>query len=91
MSVETRIPIASKERWASLSTKEEKDKFVQQYNTWKRSPFTQELIKYYEVQLIKETEMHDKEQGFFSLFAFRFSEAVSRGKRIILRELLKQI
>lgn len=66
MSVETRIPIASKERWASLSTKEEKDKFVQQYDTWKKSPFTRELIKYYEAQLIKETEMHDKEQGFFS-------------------------
>lgn len=91
MTIETRIPLASKDRWSSLSTKEEKDKFVQQYNSWKKNPFTQELIKYYEAQLIKETESQDKEQGFLSLFSFRFSEAVSRGKRIILRELIKQI
>lgn len=91
MTIETRIPLASKDRWSSLSTKEEKDKFVQQYNTWKKNPFTQELIKHYESMLVKETDTQDKEQGFLSLFHFRFSEAVSRGKRIILRELLKQI
>lgn len=91
MSVETRIPTASKERWASLSTKEDKDKFVQQYNTWKKNPFTQELMKHYEAQLLKETEVQDKEQGFFSLFHFRFTEAVARGRRTLLRELLKSI
>jgi len=91
MSVETRIPIASKERWANLSTKEDKDKFVREYNTWKKNPFTQELLRHYESQLVKEVETQDKEQGFFSLFHFRFSEAVARGRRTLLRELLKSI
>lgn len=91
MSVETRIPLASKDRWSILSTKEDKDKFVQQYNTWKKNPFTQELIKHYEELLQKEIAEQDKERGFLSLFHFRFSEAVSRGKRLLLRDLLKQI
>jgi hypothetical protein len=91
MSVETRIPRASSERWSSLTTKEEKDKFVQQYKTWKNNPFTKEFISFLEKQMIEETIQQDKKENFLSLFSFRFSEAVSRGKRTVLRELIKII
>lgn len=91
MSVETRIPKASSERWSSLTSKEEKDKFVQQYKTWKNNPFTKELILNLEKQLTEELVQQDKKDSFISLFSFRFSEAVSKGKRSILRELIKQI
>ena len=91
MSVETRIPRASVERWNTLTTKEEKDKFVQQYRTWKNNPFTKEFILFLEKQQQEESLQQDKKENFLSLFSFRFSEAVSRGKRIVLRELIKQI
>lgn len=91
MSVETRIPKASSERWSSLTSKEEKDKFVQQYKTWKNNPFTKEFIANLEKQLTEELVQQDKKDSFISLFSFRFSEAVSKGKRSILRELIKQI
>lgn len=79
------------ERWSALNTKEEKDKFVQQYKTWKNNPFTKELIEYIDKLAVEESVQQDKKENFFSLFAFRFSEAVSRGKRLVLRELIKQI
>lgn len=88
---ETRIPKASLNRWSSLTTKEDKDKFVQQYRTWKKNPFTQEFIEHLESELLLETANQDKKEGFLSLFQFRFSEAISRGKRILLRELIKNI
>lgn len=91
MSVETRIPRASIERWNSLTTKEEKDKFVQQYRTWKNNPFTKELIAHLDKLAVEESIQQDKKESFISLFSFRFSEAVSRGKRLVLRELIKQI
>lgn len=91
MSVETRIPRASSERWNSLATKEEKDKFVQQYKSWKQNPFTKELILHLEKLAVEESIQQDKKENFLSLFSFRFSEAVSRGKRLVLRELIKQI
>lgn len=88
---ETRIPKASSSRWSSLSTKEERDKFVQQYRTWKKNPFTEELIKYLEDELLNEAQAQDKKEGFLSLFQFRFSEAMSRGRRVLLRDLIKNI
>lgn len=91
MTVETRIPKASSERWTSLSTKEEKDKFVQQYKNWRNNPFTKELIQHLERLAVEESIQQDKKESFISLFSFRFSEAVSRGKRLVLRELIKQI
>lgn len=91
MTVETRIPRASVERWNSLTTKEEKDKFVQQYRNWKNNPYTKELISHLERMAVEESINQDKKENFLSLFVFRFSEAVSRGKRLVLRELIKQI
>lgn len=88
---ETRIPKASLNRWSSLATKEDKDKFVQQYKTWKKNPFTIEYINYLESELLNESVSQDRKEGFLSLFQFRFSEAISRGKRILLRELIKNI
>lgn len=91
MTVETRIPRASVERWNSLTTKEEKDKFVQQYRNWRNNPYTKELITHLERMAVEESINQDKKENFLSLFVFRFSEAVSRGKRLVLRELIKQI
>lgn len=91
MTVETRIPRASVERWNSLTTKEEKDKFVQQYRNWRNNPYTKELISHLERMAVEESINQDKKENFLSLFVFRFSEAVSRGKRLVLRELIKQI
>lgn len=91
MTVETRIPRASVERWNALTTKEDKDKFVQQYRNWKNNPFTKELINYLDKLAVEESINQDKKENFLSLFVFRFSEAVSRGKRLVLRELIKQI
>lgn len=91
MTVETRIPRASTERWNALNTKEEKDKFVQQYKNWKNNPFTKEFIQYLDKLAVEESVQQDKKESFISLFTFRFSEAVSRGKRLVLRELIKQI
>lgn len=88
---ETRIPRASQARWSSLQTKEEKDKYVQQYKAWKNNPFTKELIEHLSTSLEAESVNQDKETGFLSLFQFRFSEAVARGKRTVLRELIKII
>ncbi len=88
---ETRIPRASQARWSTLQTKEEKDKYVQQYKSWKQNPFTKELIEHLTASLEAESVNQDKETGFLSLFQFRFSEAVARGKRTVLRELIKII
>lgn len=88
---ETRIPRASQARWGSLQTKEEKDKYVQQYKAWKNNQFTKEFLEHMNQTLEFESVNQDKETGFLSLFQFRFSEAVARGRRSVLRELIKII
>jgi hypothetical protein len=88
---ETRIPRASQARWSSLQTKEEKDKYVQQYKAWKSNQFTKEFLEHMSQTLEAESVNQDKETGFLSLFQFRFSEAVARGRRSVLRELIKII
>lgn len=88
---EFRIPRASSERFNALPTKEDKQKFISAYKAWKNNPFTKELTTLLESELQKEIEAEESKSDFLSKFQFGFSQAVSKGKRLILRKLLKTI
>lgn len=88
---EFRVPRASAERFNSLPTKEEKAKFISSYKAWKNNPFTKELLDLLESELTKEIEAEESKSDFLSKFQFGFSQAVSKGKRLTLRKLLKSI
>ena len=85
------IPKASAKRFHSLKSKEEKDKFIAEYKSWRNHPFTKDLISQLEDELKHELEKEDNKTSFVSRFEFGFSSAVSRGKRSLLRKLIKQI
>jgi len=91
MSNEIKIPRASSSRFHSLRSKEEKDKFIQSYKTWKNNPFTKEFVSLLEAELDAEIEGEEKKDSFLSRFQFNFSAAISRGKRSILRKLINTI
>lgn len=91
MSAEIKLPRASSSRFHSLRTKEEKDKFIQQYKAWKNNPFTKEFISFLEAELESEIESEEKKDSFLSRFQFNFSVAVSKGKRSVLRKLINAI
>lgn len=88
---ETRIPIYSSKRFNSLSSKEDKDNFVKSYKSWLKNPFTRELIDHLNKELQREIEESEKDINFFTRFQFRFAEAYCKGKRSVLRKLLKII
>lgn len=88
---EFRVPRASSARFNSLPTKEDKEKFISSYKAWKNNPFTKELIVLLENDLDKEVEAEESKSDFLSRFQFGFSSALSRGKRSVLRKLLKTI
>jgi hypothetical protein len=88
---EFRVPRASSARFNSLPTKEDKEKFISSYKAWKNNPFTKELIVLLENDLDKEVEAEESKSDFLSRFQFTFSSALSRGKRSVLRKLLKTI
>lgn len=89
--VEFRVPRASASRFNSLPSKEEKDKFISAYKSWKSNPFTRDLLMLLEADLLKEIESEESKSDFLSRFQFGFSQAVSKGKRSTLRRLLKLI
>ena len=85
------LPKASSKRFHSLKTKEEKDKFILEYKSWRNHPFTKDLMELLESELEHEIEKEDSKNSFMSKFEFGFSTAFSRGKRSLLRKLIKQI
>ena len=88
---EFRVPRASASRFNSLSTKEEKEKFISSYKAWKNNPFTKEFQTLLASELDKEIESDENKSDFLSRFQFGFSAATSKGKRATLRKLLKTI
>lgn len=88
---ETRIPVYSSKRFNSLVNKNDKDEFVKSYKSWLNSSFTKELLEHLEKELQREIEASEKETNFLTRFNFRFTEAHSKGKRTVLRKLLKLI
>lgn len=88
---ETRIPIYSSKRFNSLPSKKDKDDFINNYKSWLNSSFTRELIEFLDKDLQREIEESEKDINFFTRFQYRFSEAYSKGKRSVLRKLLKTI
>lgn len=88
---EFKIPPASSSRFHSLPSKKAKDEFVSSYREWRSHPFTKDLVKYLEEQLEHEVLQEERKVDFWSKFHFKFSEAVSKGKRYTLRKLIKDI
>lgn len=88
---EFRVPKASAERFNSLPTKEDKAKFISAYKSWKNNTFTKEFITLLELELEKEIEQEENKIDFLSRFQFGFSSAVAKGRRLILRKILKTI
>jgi hypothetical protein len=89
--VEFRVPRASSARFNALPSKEDKEKFISAYKSWKNNPFTKEFITLLEQELSKEIESEDSKSDFLSRFQFGYSSALSKGKRVTLRKILKTI
>lgn len=88
---EFRVPPASYQRFQKLKTKTDKDDFTMMYREWKSHPLTKDLLSHLEKQLEREVIENETKTDFWSRFHFRFSEAVSKGKRSVYRKLLKDI
>jgi hypothetical protein len=88
---EFRIPPASSSRFHSLPSKKAKDEFISSYREWRAHPFTKDLVSYLEDVLESEVLLEEKKTDFWSKFHFKFSEAVSKGKRYAYRKLIKEI
>lgn len=87
---EFRVPPASLSRFKGMTETQRKD-FILMYKEWKSHPLTKDLMKYVEESLEKEVLENEKKSDFWTRFHFNFSEAMSKGKRLAYRKLLKDI
>ena len=86
-----RIPPASYKRFQSLPSKEAKDDFFRSYQEWLNHPFTKDFIHHLNDMLEREVLENENKSDFWSRFHFNFTEAFSKGKRLTIRKLIKDI
>lgn len=86
-----RIPPASYKRFQSLPSREAKDDFFRSYQEWLNHPFTKDFIFYMNEMLEREIIENESKTDFWSRFQYKYSEAFSKGKRTLLRKLIKEI
>jgi hypothetical protein len=85
-----RIPRFLQERFSECKSKKEKDELSTKYKRFLNDPILEELVKYCSKELEREIK-EEESKSFVSAFLFKYSFAFSRGKRSLLRTLLKQI
>jgi hypothetical protein len=79
-----------REEFTKLKTKEEKDKFIEEYRAWSKGRFAQMLLESLEKELgllIKDSESVDAR----SEWEFNLKEVKGRAKRNVLRQIIKEL
>jgi hypothetical protein len=87
--VEHNIPKHLSKSFNNLKDKETKLEFLQSYYRWLDDPFTVLLFSSLEHNLNEEIRTEESESRFVSLFESKYKSAHSKGRRSVLRELLK--
>ena len=83
------IPKHLSKEFSSLKTKELKLEFLNKYYNWLEDTNTLLFLSYLKDLLEEEIRLEEKENMFVSLFQSKYKHAHSKGRRSILRELIK--
>ena len=83
------IPKHLSKTFNTLKDKEEKLEVLNKYYKWLEDNNTVLLLSYLEQLLQEEIRSEEQENMFVSLFQSRYKAAHSKGRRSVLRELLK--
>lgn len=83
------IPKHLSKTFNNLKDKEEKLEVLNRYYSWLEDNNTVLLLSYLEQLLQEEIKSEEQENMFVSLFQSKYKTAHSKGRRSVLRELLK--
>lgn len=69
----------------------EKQEFIHTYKNWLHHEMTKELAEWAEHQLNELVEKEESKSDFLTLFQSGYSDAHSKGQRVMLRKIIKQL
>lgn len=86
---EYRIPPFLSGEHHKANNPKEKQALLEQYVIWSKHDITKQYIMWLEKQLIDLQQKDEDKTDWLSVFQFKYTQAHTKGKRSVLRNLLK--